>query len=114
MKRIAAATAAALLPFLILFSVGTGPAIADDERFGSPCAAPNEIVGSYEETAWRIWGAATCPVNNNQYPYVVWENWIEQSQLYPDDPSKGLHVPNTGAATTPHILGPSPLTLTYH
>jgi hypothetical protein len=57
-----------------------------------------------EETAWRIWVAATCPVNNNQYPYVVWENWIEQSQLYPDDPSKGLHVPNSGAATTPHIL----------
>ena len=113
-KRIAAATAGVLL--VLVFRFGIGPAIADNEGFrtSNPCAAPNQIVGSFEETAWRIWVAATCPVNNNQYPYVVWENWIEQSQLYPDDPSKGLHVPNTGAATTTHSLQPSALTLTYH
>ena len=34
--------------------------------------------------------------------------------VVPDDPSKGLHVPNTGAATTTHSLQPSALTLTYH
>jgi hypothetical protein len=27
----------------------------------NPCAAPNEIAASFEETAWRIWVAATCP-----------------------------------------------------
>jgi len=35
-----------------------------------------------EETAWRVFVAATCPVNNNKYPYVVWQNWIEQNQLF--------------------------------
>ena len=29
----------------------------------NPCAPPNEILSSIEETAWRIWVAATCPVN---------------------------------------------------
>jgi hypothetical protein len=39
----------------------------------------------------------------------VWENWIEQSQLYPADPSKGLKVPNSGASTLTHPLHESPL-----
>jgi hypothetical protein len=74
----------------------------------NPCAAPNEIGDSIEETAWQLWVAATCPVNDNQYPFVVWENWIEQSQLYPADPGNGLKVPNAGA-TGGHILHESPL-----
>lgn len=79
----------------------------------NPCAAPNEISSSIEETAWRIWVAATCPVNNDQYPFVVWENWIEQAQLYPVDPSQGLKVPNSGAQnpTPTHVLHESPLAL---
>jgi len=77
----------------------------------NPCAAPNEISGSIEETAWQLWVAATCPVNDNQYPFVVWENWIEQSQLYPPNPSQGLKVPNAGATTGGRILHESPLTL---
>src|SRR5262249_35798459 len=37
-------------------------AVADDNDRAqlNPCAVPNEIVGSFEETAWRIWVAATC------------------------------------------------------
>ena len=79
----------------------------------NPCAAPNEISSSIEETAWQIWVAATCPVNNHQYPFVVWENWIEQGQLYPADPSQGLKVPNSGAQgpTPSHVLRESPLAL---
>jgi hypothetical protein len=60
----------------------------------SACSPPNRITSSIEETAWRLWVAATCPVNQDQYPYVVWENWIEQDQLYPLDPANGLKVPN--------------------
>ncbi|HEY0219660.1 MAG TPA: hypothetical protein VGC26_07835, partial [Afipia sp.] len=63
--------------------------------------------------AWRLWVAATCPVNKDQYPYVVWENWIEQAQMYPQNPEAGLKVPNANA--TPqggsHVLHSSPLTL---
>ena len=70
-----------------------------------------------KETAWLIWVAATCPVNTNPalYPYVVWETWIEQSQLYPADPSQGLIVPNAGGhRPETHPLHGSPLALTYH
>ena len=67
----------------------------------NPCAAPNQIASSFEETAWQIWVAATCPVNSDQYPFVVWENWIEQAQLHPADPSKG---PNSGAPGCPPFI----------
>jgi hypothetical protein len=80
----------------------------------NPCAAPNKLGASFEETAWRIWVVASCPVNDHQYPFVVWENWIEQSQLFPTDPSKGFKVPNAGAATATHIVHESPLTLALH
>ncbi len=79
----------------------------------NPCAAPTQIT-TPEETAWRIWVAATCPVNRKQYPFVVWENWLEQDSLYPLDPDEGLKVPNALAqnATGPlHLLHASPLTL---
>ena len=57
------------------------PALADDGGGSrlNPCAVPNEVGDSFEETAWQIWVSATCPVNADQYPFVVWENWIEQS-----------------------------------
>jgi len=74
------------------------------------CTPPVAVSGSIEETAWKLWVAATCPVNQNQYPYVVWENWIEQQQLYPSDPSDGLSVPNAGGTTPTHKLHGSPLT----
>ena len=118
MKPIAAAIATATLSVLCIFGGNIAPAAADDDHSQgtqlNPCAVPNEIVGSVEETAWQIWVAATCPVNKDQYPFVVWENWIEQAQLYPPDPSQGLKVPNSGAATTQHPLHGSPLALTFH
>jgi hypothetical protein len=72
------------------------PAKADTYQPTNPCAAPNQISSSPSQTAWELWVAATCPVNQTQYPYVVWENWIEQTQMYPTDPSQGLTVPNSG------------------
>ncbi|HTY55570.1 MAG TPA: hypothetical protein VMB26_10240 [Candidatus Binataceae bacterium] len=79
----------------------------------NPCAPPNQITGSYEETAWKLFVAATCPVNSDQYPYVVWENWIEQSQMFPADPENGLKVPSSLARLNmnTHALHGSPLTL---
>src|SRR5437016_2048510 len=103
------------IAFAALGAAGTGAHA--DEKGGSklnPCAVPNEIGDSIEETAWQIWVAATCPVNDKQYPFVVWENWIEQSQLYPADPSKGLKVPNSGASTMTHPLHESPLALAFN
>ena len=100
MKRFAVAIAAALA-FASCGAVGTSAHADNGGRPNlNPCAVPNEISGSIEETAWQIWVAATCPVNDKQYPFVVWENWIEQSQLYPSDPTKGLKVPNSGASTS--------------
>ncbi len=115
MTRVAVAiTAMASLTIAILGPAAPGAYAG--EAGGSrqnPCAAPNENGSSIEETGWQIWVAATCPVNNDQYPFVVWENWIEQGQLYPADPSQGLKVPNSGAQgpTPSHVLRESPLAL---
>jgi hypothetical protein len=86
---------------------------ADTYQPTNPCAAPNQISANPSQTAWELWVAATCPVNQSQYPYVVWENWIEQTQMYPSDPSQGLTVPNSGlvAPSASHLLHGSPLTL---
>jgi hypothetical protein len=117
MRQITMALAVALLLTAGISSVG-GPALpfgaaaakADD---ANPCAAPAQISPTIEETAWELWVAATCPVNQGKYPYVVWENWIEQAQMYPADPSKGLVVPNAAAASSgaTHLLHGSPLAL---
>jgi hypothetical protein len=67
----------------------------------NPCAPPTQMAATPEQTAWQLFVAATCPVNNNKYPYVVWENWIEQSNLY------SPNLTATGAAA--HRLHGSPL-----
>src|SRR5919198_2897570 len=79
----------------------------------NPCAPPTSVTWPPHETAWRLWVAATCPVNQHQYPYVVWENWIEQAQMYPPDPANGLKVPNAEAEAHSRTrqFHPSPLTL---
>jgi hypothetical protein len=46
----------------------------------SACAFPTAPATTPEETAWRLFVAANCPGSGTN---VVWENWIEQSQLYP-------------------------------
>jgi hypothetical protein len=98
----------------LLIGLSTGTAVAQaTSGTQNPCAPPTEISPNINETAWQLFVAATCPVNSNQYPYVVWEDWIEQAQMYPADPSKGLFVPNAlGAAqTSTHQLGASPFAL---
>ena len=46
----------------------------------SACAFPTAAAATPEETAWRLFVAANCPGSGTK---VIWENWIEQSQLYP-------------------------------
>jgi hypothetical protein len=69
----------------------------------SACTPPTQMAPTPEQTAWQLFVAATCPVNSNKYPYVVWENWIEQSDLYAP-PKQGKL-----AATSAHRLHGSPL-----
>jgi len=56
--------------------------LAAQSPMPSACIPPSQVGPSPEQTAWQLFVASTCPVNASQYPYVVWENWIEQSQLY--------------------------------
>jgi hypothetical protein len=57
------------------------------------CTPPMGVGASVEQTAWQLFVAATCPVDNNKYPYVAWEKWIEQSQLY-GGPGAAALAPN--------------------
>jgi hypothetical protein len=86
-----------------------------DDSTANPCAPPTQISPTISQTAWQLWVAATCPVNQTKYPYVVWEDWIEQAQMYPTEPSKGLVVPNASAAgASIHQLHGSGLTMAKH
>jgi hypothetical protein len=100
---------------LLMVGIPLGTAVAQTTSdTQNPCAPPTEISQNINETAWQLFVAATCPVNGSQYPYVVWEDWIEQAQMYPADPSKGLFVPNAQATAAGHQLGPSPFALLRH
>ncbi len=99
---------------LLVMAIAQGalPALVSSAAAASStdaCTPPIAITGSIQQTAWQLLVAATCPVNSNKYPYVVWENWIEQAQLYPSNPADGLTVPNSGAGTPTHKLHGSPL-----
>jgi hypothetical protein len=126
MKRIVAVAVASLMAIAVLFFTASEPvgphaslgipaarAGTGDAKSLNPCAPPGSVSADISQTAWQLWVAATCPVNAAQYPFVVWQNWIEQAQQYPTDPSLGLEVPNAKAATTTdlHVLHGSPLTL---
>jgi hypothetical protein len=126
MKRLAAVAVASLVAVAVVFFTASGPvgqraslgisaakAGTGDAKVLNPCAPPGAVSANISQTAWQLWVAATCPVNAAQYPFVVWQNWIEQAQEYPKDPSLGLEVPNAKAATTTdlHVLHGSPLTL---
>jgi hypothetical protein len=105
-----------LAAMLVLIGLPFSTAMAQTASTQNPCAPPAEISRNIDETAWQLFVAATCPVNSDQYPYVVWEDWIEQEQMYPADPGKGLFVPNAlgHAETATHQLGGSPFTLLRH
>ena len=69
MRRVTVTAAAVFLLGLAAFlsTISAGLAEAARSLQLNPCAAPNEIGSSFEETAWQIWVAATCPVNSDQY-----------------------------------------------
>jgi len=72
--RLGALVAAAALTIAVL------PSAAQAASAPNPCAFPTAPSATLEETAWRLFVAANCPANSGK---VVWENWVEQSQLYP-------------------------------
>ncbi len=116
MKKLAFRVTASfvLATAVMVFSQALVGAIVPEAAAAAPdaegCKPPLRVTGSVAETAWRLWVAATCPVNSNQYPYVVWENWLEQAQMYPNNPGAGLVVPNSGGVNPTHALHGSPLT----
>jgi hypothetical protein len=65
------------------------------------CAFPTSPASSAEETAWQLFVAANCPGTGSQ---VVWESWIEQSELYP----AGAAVAAAAGQAPPRLHG-SPL-----
>jgi hypothetical protein len=55
-------------------------AIAAPKPAASACTFPTTMASTPEQTAWQLFVAASCPTSKNQ---VVWENWIEQLNMYP-------------------------------
>jgi cytochrome c553 len=70
-----------------LMGVGTAHAAAE---VSAACTPPTSMASTPEQTAWQLFVAATCPVNSNTYPYVTWQTWIEQNQLYGGSSAKAL------------------------
>lgn len=112
MKRALLALAAALFLFLLYSRNTTKPALAPAvyaatlNQDANPCTPPTQMAATPEQTAWQLFVAATCPVNGNKYPYVVWENWIEQSDLYT---ASGKALTGNASATAQHRFHGSPL-----
>src|SRR4051812_47936900 len=54
-------------------------AAADQDAKATPppaaCALPTTMASTNEQTAWQLFVAANCPVNNQ----LKWETWTEQS-----------------------------------
>lgn len=48
----------------------------------APCAPPTQASAVAEETAWKLFVAASCTINSDKYPYTKWEAWKEQTQLF--------------------------------
>jgi hypothetical protein len=77
---------AALLPAFMLAgckSDNSSPSPAKaalTREVSNACAFPTQPAATPEQTAWEIFIAANCPSNSAK---VVWENWVEQLQLYP-------------------------------
>ena len=87
MRRLVLSTIAlTLCGAIAYFNVGNSGAIiallspTSASAQSSACAFPTAPAATMEETAWRLFVAANCPGSGTK---VVWENWIEQSQLYP-------------------------------
>jgi hypothetical protein len=79
---------------------GGSPAADAAIQAGNPaCTPPTAMASTPEETAWRLWVAATCPANATQ---VTWETWVEQSTLFP---ASGA----AAAVATPKRFHESPL-----
>lgn len=58
--------------------VFSSPAVAQTPP-SAACTFPTIALANVEQTAWRLFVAANCPSNGGK---VVWENWIEQNDLY--------------------------------
>ena len=65
----------------------------------NPCTFPTQMAATPEQTAWQLFVAATCPANGSQ---VVWENWIEQLNLYPASGQTGAKLNRRAGAKRLH------------
>ncbi len=95
--------------FVIAIGLNAGislPAWSAEDQNNSTidaCALPTKPAATQEETAWRLFVAINCKINNNQ---LTWETWKTQACLNnPDDcPTERLHsslllAANTGTLT---------------
>jgi hypothetical protein len=49
----------------------------------SACQFPTQPAATPEQTAWQIFVAAACATGSNKYPFLTWESWPNQNDVYP-------------------------------
>jgi hypothetical protein len=78
--RMTAIAALAAIAALLATDRGPGLAPAEAQTVNPACTIPTKEAATPEQTAWELFVAVNCKASNGK---LVWENWIEQAQLYP-------------------------------
>jgi hypothetical protein len=74
----------------------------------SACQFPSQSAATPEQTAWEIFVAAACATGTGSYPYLTWESWPNQNDIYPNvtaTPAHGAKAIEKRRRFTPSLLG---------
>jgi len=66
------------------------------------CTIPTKMAATPDQTAWELFVAVNCRAANGK---LVWENWIEQAQLYPASGVSGAMLASNGRRLHGSVLG---------
>ncbi len=55
--------------------------LPQEQAAAAGCSFPTQMASTPEQTAWQIFVAASCTAGT-QYPFVVWETWPNQTDVY--------------------------------
>src|SRR5579864_2870007 len=96
------------LPGVSLGSQGKQKTGAAPAQAPSACQFPSQVAATPEQTAWEIFVAAACATGTGSYPYLTWESWPNQNDVYPNvtmTPAHGAKAVEKRRRFMPSLLG---------